>query len=162
MVVASLPCSRIAFFQNSGAPESRVATNRVPSSAPTAPKARAATMPRPSAMPPAAITGTLTASTIWGTRAMVPTCAASREAGLTHRARGRAPPRPPPRGHTGAHAGGRRRARVVQRGHHGDDLGPALVAAGDHVPGRLAEPDAPHGHPLVQDDPESLTAHAGE
>ena len=39
-----------------------------------APSANAARMPRPSAMPPAAITGTRTASTTCGTSANVPTC----------------------------------------------------------------------------------------
>ena len=63
-VVSSPSRSRSDFFQNSGAMESRVATNRVPSRMPTAPSASAATSPRPSAMPPAATTGTDTASTI--------------------------------------------------------------------------------------------------
>ena len=50
-----------------------MATNRVPRSTPAAPSARAATTPRPSAIPPAATTGTRTASTISGTSANVPT-----------------------------------------------------------------------------------------
>ena len=58
--------------------DSRVATNRVPSSAPTAPRASAATRPRPSAMPPAATTGTRTLSTTCGTSVSVATFAASR------------------------------------------------------------------------------------
>ena len=41
----------------------------LPICTPAAPSAKAAAMPRASAMPPAAITGTATASTIWGTRA---------------------------------------------------------------------------------------------
>jgi hypothetical protein len=44
----------------------------VPNCTADAPRARDATMPRASMMPPAAITGTATAYTICGTRAMVP------------------------------------------------------------------------------------------
>ena len=46
--------------------------NRVPSSAPSAPRASTAASPRPSATPPAAITGTATASVTAGTRVIVP------------------------------------------------------------------------------------------
>src|SRR5579884_2542903 len=48
---------------------------RVPTHTPSAPSDRAAASPRPSKIPPAATTGTCpaTASTIWGTRAMVAT-----------------------------------------------------------------------------------------
>src|SRR5215470_16180307 len=46
----------------------------VPICTAAAPRAKAAPMPRASAIPPAAITGTLTASTTCGTSAIVPTC----------------------------------------------------------------------------------------
>ena len=46
----------------------------MPICTPAAPSANAAAMPRASAMPPAAITGTFTASTICGTSANVPSC----------------------------------------------------------------------------------------
>ena len=46
----------------------------VPICTPAAPSANAAAMPRPSAIPPAARTGTLTASTTCGTSANVPGC----------------------------------------------------------------------------------------
>src|ERR1700692_1167693 len=48
----------------------------VPICTPAAPSANAAAIPRPSAMPPAAMTGTFTASTICGTSAKVPGCSA--------------------------------------------------------------------------------------
>ena len=46
--------------------DSLAATNLVPICMPSAPSMNAAAMPRPSAIPPAAITGMLTASTTWG------------------------------------------------------------------------------------------------
>ena len=49
----------------------------MPSCTASAPSANAATIPRASAIPPAATTGTSTASTICGTNAIVPTCAAT-------------------------------------------------------------------------------------
>ena len=51
---------------------SGVSRKAVPICTPAAPSASAATMPRPSPMPPAAITGTFTASTTCGTSAIVP------------------------------------------------------------------------------------------
>ena len=44
---------------------------RVPSCTPEAPSIKAAATPRPSAMPPAAMTGMLTASQIWGIKVIV-------------------------------------------------------------------------------------------
>ena len=52
-------------------PHSLADRNRVPHWTPSAPSMNAAAMPRPSAMPPAAMTGISTASTTWGTSAMV-------------------------------------------------------------------------------------------
>jgi hypothetical protein len=54
------------------APDSSHARKAVPICTPAAPRAKAATMPRASPMPPAATTGSLTASTTCGTSAMVP------------------------------------------------------------------------------------------
>ena len=54
--------------------ESDVWRYAVPICTPAAPSAKAAAMPRPSAMPPAAITGTFTASTTCGTSDMTPGC----------------------------------------------------------------------------------------
>ena len=45
----------------------------MPTDTPDAPSASAATTPRPSPIAPAAITGSLTASTTCGTKAIVPT-----------------------------------------------------------------------------------------
>ena len=75
--------SRSDFFQNSGAPDSRVATKRVPSRTPLAPRASAATSPRPSTIPTDATTGMETASMTWRTSAIVPTQTASSERGFT-------------------------------------------------------------------------------
>src|SRR2546425_1036524 len=74
--------------------DSRVATKRVPSRMPLAPSASAATRPRPSAIPPAATTGTRTASTTCGTSTIVPTLALSGDAGLPSTERW--PPASPP------------------------------------------------------------------
>jgi hypothetical protein len=64
--------------------DSRVATKRVPSSAPFAPRASAAITPLPLAIPPAAMTGVRTARTTCGTRAIAPTSACCGEGRLTH------------------------------------------------------------------------------
>ena len=50
---------------------SSLTSRQVPTWMPQAPRAKAAAACRPSAMPPAATTGTSTASMTWGTRAMV-------------------------------------------------------------------------------------------
>src|SRR5262249_27014645 len=81
-VVSPLSLSSRRFLYISGAIDSRVATKRVPSSTPLAPSASAATSPRPSARPPAATTGTRTASTTCGSRDMRPTRSASGNAAL--------------------------------------------------------------------------------
>ena len=86
-MVESPSRSRSDFFQASAAVDSRVATKRVPIRMPAAPSASAATRPRPSAMPPAAMTGTETASTICGMRAMLPMAPVSGDAGLAKVAR---------------------------------------------------------------------------
>ena len=69
----SSPCpSTIAFLISGLARDSAVAWNRVPMSAPAAPRARAAATPRPSAIPPAARTGVGAArSTTTGTKGSV-------------------------------------------------------------------------------------------
>jgi hypothetical protein len=56
--VSSPRPSTIAFLAAGSASASAVAWNRVPMSAPAAPRASAAATPRPSAIPPAASTGT--------------------------------------------------------------------------------------------------------
>ena len=57
----------------SGTLESAVSRKRVPMAMPSAPQARAAARPRPSWNPPAAITGTSTASSTWGSSSDVGT-----------------------------------------------------------------------------------------
>jgi hypothetical protein len=58
-------------------PASGQLSNAVPIGTPMTPNANAAATPRLSAMPPAAMTGTLTASTSWGINAIMPTTPAS-------------------------------------------------------------------------------------
>src|SRR5262249_24191245 len=91
---------------------------RVPMTAPCAPSASAATTPRPSTMPPAATTGILTASTIWGTSASVPISPGG-------------PPRPGPR--RGNRVRRRRlgAARVCDLAGHHHDRDPVTLHLGD-------------------------------
>jgi hypothetical protein len=70
--------SRSAALWAGAMPDSGQVRKAVPSCAPLAPSTRAAAIPRPSMRPPLATTGRLTASTTWGTSAIVPTIAASK------------------------------------------------------------------------------------
>ena len=70
--VASSRASSRAARCRSDIADSALGRYAVPICTPAAPRAKAAAIPRPSAMPPAATTGTSTASTTCGTSAMVP------------------------------------------------------------------------------------------
>ena len=70
-MVPSSDVRRIISLYQPGSSASVVQIRRVPSCAPTAPSDSAARKPRASPIPPAAITGTFTASTTCGTSGMV-------------------------------------------------------------------------------------------
>ena len=70
--VSPTPAAAMRSRYAAAASASALMMNRVPSSAPSAPRASTAASPRPSATPPAAITGTATASVTAGTRVIVP------------------------------------------------------------------------------------------
>ena len=97
----------------------------MPHCTPSAPSMNAAAMPRPSAMPPAASTGICTASTTWGTRAIVVSSPTWPPDSVPSAITAVAPPRSTLRA-------------MATEGTTGTTLMPASIHSGMYLPGRPA------------------------